>query len=357
MFVDSAHIQVRSGRGGNGSSHFYRGKGIPKGGPDGGDGGDGGDVILVGDRHLDTLVEFSYKTVWEAKPGENGSGANCFGRAGDSCEVRVPLGCQVFDELDDALLADITEPGQRVVVARGGKGGRGNNQFKSATHQAPTERELGGDAELRDLRLELKLIADAGFVGLPNAGKSTLLAALTRATPKVADYPFTTLSPQLGIAELSGDRRLVLADLPGLIEGAADGAGLGHDFLRHVERTRAIVHVLDMFPPDGSNPLDNHRMIRGELATFSTALARTPEIVLLNKLDLVPESERAAAITRVSPTLKKRGARAIVGISGATGFGLPAALQAMWELVADAKRHHGVHSETGSRAEPPASSW
>lgn len=337
MFVDSARIQVRSGRGGNGSSHFYRGKGIPKGGPDGGDGGHGGDVVLVGDRHLDTLVEFTYKTVWEAQPGEGGAGANCFGRAGEHCEVRVPLGCQVFDEADDSMVADITEPGQRVVVAQGGRGGRGNNQFKSATHQAPTERELGGEPELRSLRLELKLIADVGLVGLPNAGKSTLLKALTRATPKVADYPFTTLSPQLGIAELSGDRRLVIADLPGLIEGAAHGAGLGHDFLRHVERTRAIVHVLDMAPPDGSDPLANHRMIRGELATFSAALARTPEIVLLNKMDLLSEEDRAAAIAHVTPTLRKRGARAILGISGATGLGLAGALNAMWDLVAAAK--------------------
>ncbi|MDA0802518.1 MAG: GTPase ObgE [Planctomycetota bacterium] len=337
MFVDSAIITVKSGGGGNGSSHFFRGKGIPKGGPDGGDGGNGGDVIMVADRHLDTLVEFAYKPHWMAKDGEGGSGANCYGRAAEPCIIRVPLGCQVFDAATDELVTDIVELDQRVVVAPGGKGGRGNNTFKSAIHQAPTERELGGESVTRELRLELKLIADVGLVGLPNAGKSTLLKATTRAQPKVADYPFTTLSPQLGIAELPGDRRLVIADLPGLIEGAAHGAGLGHDFLRHIERTRAIVHMIDCLPPDGSDPFDSHKLIRNELATFSHELARKPEIVLLNKLDLMPESDRAAFVKAIAPRLKRRGARAVLGISGATGDGVHKALEAAWEMVAAAR--------------------
>ncbi len=351
MFVDSAIINVKSGRGGNGSSHFYRGKGIPKGGPDGGDGGNGGDVVIVGDRHLDTLVEFAYKPLWFAEDGEGGSGANCFGRASDHCIIRVPLGCQVFDVETEELVADIMEPGQRVIVAPGGRGGRGNNSFKSATHQAPVERELGGESVIRNLRLELKLIADVGLVGLPNAGKSTLLKATTRAQPKVADYPFTTLSPQLGIAELPGDRRIVIADLPGLIEGAAHGAGLGHDFLRHIERTRAIVHVIDCLPPDGSDPFENHKLIRNELATFSPELARKPEIVLLNKLDLMPEDERAAFVKDLTPRLKRRGARAVRGISGATGDGVPKALQAAWDMVA---AERGCGDETPTNA---ATAW
>ncbi|MDA1007380.1 MAG: GTPase ObgE [Planctomycetota bacterium] len=344
MFVDSAIIQVRSGRGGNGSAHFYRGKGIPKGGPDGGDGGHGGDVVLVGDPHLDTLVELSYKPHWWAKDGEGGSGACCHGKAGESCEVRVPLGSQVFEAESDDLLVDIVEPGQRFVIAQGGRGGRGNDRFKSATHQTPTEREMGGEVVERNIRIDLKLIADLGLVGLPNAGKSTMLRATTRAQPKVADYPFTTLSPQLGIAELPGDRRVVLADLPGLIEGAAHGTGLGHDFLRHIERTRAILHVVDVAPLDNSDPLANHAMIRSELATFSHELARKPEIVILNKIDLLLEEDRAERVAEWKAALIKRGVRVVLPASGATGMGIDKVLQAAWELAAETKEYRSSDS-------------
>lgn len=336
MFVDHAIIHVRSGKGGDGCAHFLREKGKPKGGPDGGDGGRGGDVVVVGDPHVDTLVAFAYKPHWFAKDGGPGTGKQCTGAAGEDIIVPLPLGSQVFDAETDELIADVTEAGQRVVVAKGGDGGWGNERFKSATHQAPTERTLGGPSIERTLRVELKLIADVGFVGLPNAGKSTFLRASTRAHPKVADYPFTTLTPQLGIAELPGDRRLVLADLPGLIEGAAGGAGLGHDFLRHIERTRCILHVVDALPPDGGDPVEAYRTIRRELGEFSDALARKPEIVVLNKLDLVPAEDRAELLADVLGRFAKRGVKPMM-MSGATGEGVREVLDAAWRMVDGAR--------------------
>lgn len=336
MFVDHAIIYVRSGKGGDGCSHLLREKGKPKGGPDGGDGGRGGDVVVVGDPHVDTLVAFAYKPHWFASDGEPGSRKQCTGADGAEVLVPLPLGSQVFDAETDELIADVTEPGQRVIVAQGGPGGLGNDRFKSATHQTPTERTLGGPSVERTLRVELKLIADVGFVGLPNAGKSTFLRASTRAHPKVADYPFTTLTPQLGIAELPGDRRLVLADLPGLIEGAAGGAGLGHDFLRHIERTRCILHVVDADPSDGTDPVESYRAIRRELGEFSDELARKPEIVVLNKVDLVPVEDRAELLADVLARFAKRGVRPML-MSGATGEGVREVLDAAWRMVESAR--------------------
>lgn len=334
LFVDTAVITVRSGRGGDGLAHLKREKNLPKAGPDGGDGGRGGDVVLVADSHLDTLVEFAYKAHFFATDGQNGQPKNCYGSDGEHCLVRLPVGSVVHDADTGEFLVDLHEPEQRFVAAKGGAGGLGNDHFKSSTHQAPMESTPGEPAVERRLRIELKLIADVGLVGLPNAGKSTLLRAISRANAKVGAYPFTTLSPQLGIAEMGGDRRLVVADLPGLIEGASQGAGLGHDFLRHVERTRVIVHVVDMAPLDGTDPAESYRVIRRELNEFSPDLAEKPELVVLNKVDLIPEEDREARIERIAGAIGlAKGERPAV-ISGATGAGVKEMLEAAWRMAA-----------------------
>ena len=337
MLVDEAIIHVRSGKGGNGVASFRREKSIMKGGPDGGDGGRGGHVFLVGDPHLDTLVDFQHRPHRFAEPGENGANKKCHGKDGVDLVVKVPLGTVVHDSESGEFVADIVDDGQAVMVAEGGKGGLGNDRFKTSTHQTPTECTPGGEAIERSLHLELKLIADIGFVGLPNAGKSTLLNASTRAVAKVGAYPFTTRKPQLGIAELSGDRRIVLADIPGLIEGAADGAGLGHDFLRHIERTKAIVHLVDLAPLDGSSPAENYRTIRAELQAFSPVLAEKPELVVFSKIDLVDEGDRAKLIKRVSKEIglavaPGRGEQPVV-ISAATGEGVRELLERSYAMV------------------------
>ncbi|MFM1866625.1 MAG: GTP-binding protein obg [Planctomycetota bacterium] len=333
MLVDEAIIHVRSGKGGNGVTHFRREKSIMKGGPDGGDGGRGGHVFLVGDAHLDTLVEFQHRPHHFAKNGENGAKKKCHGSDATDLFVRVPLGSIVHDAETGEFVADIVEDGQQVMVAEGGKGGWGNDRFKTATHQSPTECTPGGESVERTLRLELKLIADIGFVGLPNAGKSTLLGATSRANAKVGDYPFTTRRPQLGIAELPGDRRIVLADIPGLIEGASEGAGLGHDFLRHIERTKAIVHLVDIAPVDGSKPAENYRTIRGELHAFSPTLAEKPELVVFSKIDLIPEEERAKRIRRLATEIGLGKGEEPVVISAATGEGMRELLERAYALV------------------------
>ena len=333
MLVDEAIIHVKSGKGGNGISLFRREKSIQKGGPDGGDGGRGGHVILVGDSHLDTLVDFQHRPHRFALGGENGARKKSHGRDAEDLYVKVPLGSVVHDLETGEFVADIVIDGEEVIVAAGGKGGWGNDRFKTATHQSPTEFTLGGDSIERSLRIELKLIADVGFVGMPNAGKSTLLGATSRAHAKIGDYPFTTKKPQLGIGELPGDRRLVLADIPGLIEGASDGAGLGHDFLRHIERTKAIVHLIDLAPLDGSKPAANYRTIRAELHAFSPALAEKPELVVFSKVDLVPEGERAKRIRRLATEIGLPKDEVPVVISAATGLGLRELLERAYALV------------------------
>jgi len=340
MLVDHTVITVRSGRGGRGSCSLRREKYIPKGGPDGGDGGDGGSVVLVGDAHLDTLAPFARAHLFRAEHGQHGMKKECYGRRGEDLVLSLPLGCQVFDDETGELLVDIVRPDQRFVVARGGKGGRGNIHFATPTHQTPTEFEEGGEPEEFKLRLELKLIADVGLVGLPNAGKSTMLSRVSHAQPKIADYPFTTLVPQLGMVDLPGERRLVIADIPGLIEGAADGAGLGHDFLRHIERTTLLLHLVDCAPPDGSDPVENYRGIRHELATFSPVLAEKPELIGLNKIELVDPEERESFVERVAGQLGyPKGERPLV-VSGATGDGVREMLEACWHALsrADARR-------------------
>ncbi|MCH7798128.1 MAG: GTPase ObgE [Planctomycetes bacterium] len=336
MLIDRATIFVRSGKGGSGCVSLRREKYIPRGGPDGGDGGCGGDVVLVGDPGLDTLLGLTYSPHFFAANGRPGKGKSMHGADGEDSIVRVPPGTLVYDKDTGEYLADITSAEDRYVVVRGGRGGFGNEHFKTSTDQTPREATPGEPVEERTLRLELKLIADVGLVGKPNAGKSTLLSAVSRATPKVAEYPFTTRSPCLGIAELAGgrmERRLVIADIPGLIEGASAGAGLGHEFLRHIERTTVLVHLVDIAPVDGSDPAENYTAIRRELAEYSPALAEKTEIVALNKIDLVPASDRAGVIERIGRACRDSDRAAPMVISGATGEGLRELLEACWQSL------------------------
>jgi len=333
VFVDRARILVKAGKGGDGKRSFRRSKGRPKGGPDGGDGGRGGDVILLAEDGINTLIDFRGVYEWKAGDGDPGGSNSRTGADADSRTIRVPPGTMVFDESTGELLGDLG-PGDSTVIARGGFGGYGNEHFKSSTNQAPRTSVPGHDGESKALRLELKVIAEVGLVGLPNAGKSSLLKTVTRADPKIADYPFTTLSPQLGIALLDDGRRLIIADIPGLIEGAADGAGLGHDFLRHIERTKVIVHVLDVMPSDGSSPADNYRAIRRELMDYSPQLAEKREIIALNKLDLLgAESEWPDAIKSLRGELQLGAKHEIVGISGGIGAGTNELLDGVWDLL------------------------
>ncbi|HEV3000382.1 MAG TPA: GTPase ObgE [Solirubrobacteraceae bacterium] len=314
MLSDKARIFVQGGAGGNGCLSFRREAHVPRGGPDGGDGGRGGDVVLLCDASLRDLQAFKRKAHWKAQRARHGEGALRHGAAGEDLVVRVPPGTQA--RLDDGTVYDLTVPGQRVVVARGGLGGRGNKHFATATRQAPRFSERGLPGEERWIELRLKLLADVGLVGLPNAGKSSLLGRLTRAAPKVGDYPFTTLEPVLGTLDAE-DRQLVIADIPGLIEGASGGAGLGHEFLAHVERTRLLVHVLDVAPLDGSDPEQSFATIEAELAAYDERLAGLPRILALSKADLVPpaEAERVAARWRDR-------VESVVLTSSATGQGL-----------------------------------
>jgi GTP-binding protein len=327
MFVDEAVIHVKAGDGGDGCVSFRREKYIPKGGPDGGDGGDGGSVIFEADPNKNTLLDFTGRHHWKAKRGQAGMGKKMAGPGGDDLVIRVPPGTLIFDDEHKLLLADLDRPGKRITIAQGGKGGRGNWRFKSSTNQAPRYAEPGTEGQERRLKLELKLIADVGLVGMPNAGKSTLLRAISAARPKVADYPFTTLEPQLGIVELAGDRRIVFADIPGLIEGAQSGAGLGHAFLRHIERTRIIVHLLDLFPPDNSDPADNYRAIRRELEAFSPNLAEKREIIAANKMDLAVDREALEKLRQDLPGTE------IHPISGVSRQGVEGLLERIWRIL------------------------
>jgi len=309
MFIDQAEIYVRSGKGGDGVVHFRREKYVPRGGPDGGDGGKGGDVILEVKPTLNTL-NFRQKERFFAEDGRPGAKQNMFGKSGEDLVIYVPPGTVVYEIVDGnleaesaplQLLGDLTEPGQELVVCKGGRGGRGNTHFKSATHQVPRTAEKGEPAEEKRLKLELKLIADIGLIGVPNAGKSTLLSVLTNARPKIAAYPFTTLEPNLGVAEIDEDTTVVLADIPGLIEGASEGAGLGHEFLRHIQRTRVLIHILDGLSLD---PLADFSQINSELSLFDANLGKKPQIVALNKIDQPEVQER---LPEIKKEMKKRG--------------------------------------------------
>ena len=319
MLQDRARIFVQGGSGGNGVVSFRREAHVPKGGPDGGDGGRGADVVVVCDPSLRDLRTFKRKAHWKATRGGHGEGGNRHGASPEPLEIRVPPGTVVTDRERNASW-DLTTPGQRATVARGGSGGRGNKNFTTATRQAPRFAEKGLPGEEGWLDLRLKLIADVGLVGLPNAGKSSLLGAMTRAQPKVADYPFTTVSPVLGTIEI-GDRQLVIADIPGLIEGASAGAGLGHEFLAHIERTRLLVHVIELSPVDGSDPVENHTMVEAELLRHGAGLADLPRLICLSKADLVPV-ERADEVADEWRRRLTGGALAVVVTSAVTGQGV-----------------------------------
>jgi GTP-binding protein len=326
MFVDEAKIWVKAGDGGNGCVSFRREKYIPKGGPDGGNGGRGGHVYFEAVGDLDTLLDFAGRHHWRAENGKGGQGSNKHGADGRDLIIRVPPGTLVYDTDLDLLIVDLNEVGMKVQICKGGKGGRGNKAFTTATHQTPRMAESGKPGQERNLKLELKLIADVGLVGLPNAGKSTLISRCSAARPKIADYPFTTLEPVLGIVDLSDYRRFVMADIPGLIEGASEGAGLGHDFLKHIERTTLIVHILDIMPPDGSDPADNYHAIRNELAQHSEVLAEKPEVIVVNKIDLDPDGQR---LTQLRDHLGPD----IVPISAATGQGIRPLIEHLWQKI------------------------
>jgi len=315
MFVDELEIRVEAGKGGNGCVSFRREKYVPRGGPDGGDGGNGGSVILVARQGVDSLAAVAHRKHWKARNGQPGRGAQCHGASADDLVIPVPPGTIVSDAKGGFVLKDLAAAGDRVTAARGGKGGKGNTRFKSATNQAPRQSTPGGEGEHRLLRLELKIIADVGLIGRPNAGKSTLLSRLSRARPEIAAYPFTTKHPNLGRVQIDFDRSFILADIPGLIEGAHAGVGLGHEFLRHIQRAGILVHLVEPEPLDGTDPLENYHAIRDELEKYDEQLGRRPEIPVVSKADL-PGAEP------LSRRLAERIGHEVPVISAVTGEGL-----------------------------------
>ena len=337
MFVDQARIVVRGGTGGNGCVSFRREKYVPRGGPDGGQGGHGGAVWLLADASLKALNSFRFVHTYEAERGRHGEGGNCTGRDGQDRIVRVPPGTVVLAEDGVTVLADLLHEGDRFRAAAGGRGGRGNSSFATSTHQAPRESEPGREGEERVVHLELKLIADVGLVGFPNAGKSTLIARISAARPKIADYPFTTLEPNLGVVDLGQFRSLVVADIPGLIEGAHTGHGLGIKFLRHVERTRVLLHLVDVSEMTGRDPVHDIQVINGELRAFSEALAAKPQILVATKTDTRPSPER---LKLVEDEARRLGIP-FRAISAASGDGIKDLLEAAWLLVQEATRKEG----------------
>ena len=329
MFIDEVRILVKAGDGGNGCLAFRREKFVPRGGPSGVDGGRGGDVILVSSEHQNTLLKFRYNPEHKAERGRHGEGSNRTGADGQSLEVQVPVGTVVYDESTGARLYDFTHPGERFTVASGGRGGKGNARFATSTHQAPTEHEPGRSGEEKRLRLELKLLADVGLVGFPNAGKSTLISRVSAARPKIADYPFTTLEPNLGVVELPDYRSFVVADIPGLIEGAHEGHGLGIQFLRHIERTRLLVHLVDVSEASGRDPVQDFETVMDELASFSRDLVSKPMLVVASKMDVAQDPARVLALRL---HVAERG-MAYFEISSATGLGIEKLKFAMAERV------------------------
>jgi GTPase len=353
MFHDRANLTVIAGRGGDGSIHFRREKFVPKGGPDGGDGGDGGDVVLLADPDMRDLSAFRFRRHLRGQRGVHGQGGGATGGGGDDVIVHVPLGTQVYDPEGDLPIADLAHAGARVVIARGGRGGRGNRRFTTAVRQAPRTAEVGEEGESAELELRLKMVCDAALLGFPNAGKSSLLRRISNATPKVADYPFTTLAPQLGTVELDDLRQLTVADVPGLLEGASDGVGLGHAFLAHLERAYALVHVVAIDPEAADTLADCRRRyaaIYGELAAHGGGLAERPEIVVLNKLDLVDEAAGEALVQAFADAVAagglppdaivardEHGVPYVLGLSCATGFGVAELRGALERVLAEAR--------------------
>jgi len=338
MFIDEARIWVKAGDGGHGCVSFRREKFVPKGGPDGGDGGHGGNVYIEANPQMDTLLDFAGRHHWRAENGKPGSGNNKHGRHGRDLTIKVPPGTLVYDVDLDLLLKDLDRPGMKVLLCRGGRGGKGNKAFASPVNQAPRYAEPGKPGQQRNVRLELKLIADVGLVGMPNAGKSTLISRCSAARPKIADYPFTTIEPVLGIVELSGFRRFVMADIPGLIKGAHKGAGLGFEFLRHIERTRIILHILDIMPADGSDPVANYQAVREELTRYSRSLAEKPELIAANKIDLDPTG---TTVRQLAQRLNKN----VYPISAATGANVPELMELLWRTAKEHKQSEEAKQE------------
>lgn len=329
-FIDTAKIYVYAGNGGNGCVSFRREKYIPMGGPDGGDGGEGGDVILVADKKLTTLLDFKYRRHFKAKRGQHGQGSDKTGKSGDNLIIKTPVGTVAYDSVTGEILGDLDEHGKKLVVARGGRGGRGNARFATPRRQAPDFAYPGEEGETRVIALELKLIADVSVIGLPNAGKSTLIGAVSRSRPKVADYPFTTLVPNLGVVALDESRVFVMADMPGLIEGASRGQGLGLDFLRHIERTKTLVHMVspDMYD-DEKSPLDDLEVIENELKQYLPQLLDRPRVIVLNKMDL-PHAEKFVAAMKKAAKKRKLP---FVAISAAAHMNLEELLEAIWKAL------------------------
>lgn len=360
-FVDEATIEVIAGKGGNGAASFRREKFIPKGGPDGGDGGRGGSIYAIADRNVNTLVDFRYARLHRARNGENGRGSDQYGAAAADITLKVPVGTTVYDADTDNLLFDLDRHGEKVTLAAGGQGGLGNLHFKSSTNRAPRQFTTGQEGEQRRLRMELKVLADVGLLGLPNAGKSTLISKVSNARPKIADYPFTTLHPNLGVVRTSENRSFVIADIPGLIEGASEGAGLGHLFLRHLSRTRVLLHIIDISSPDPEfdaieQASIDARAIVEELRRYDAALYDKPRWLVLNKLDMVPDP--AAAQQRICDLLDWEGP--VFGISAMTGEGTQALIWALQDWLDTEKQREnvaedklaGVHIEDDPRFDP-----
>ncbi len=338
MFVDQVDIEVKAGDGGNGAVTFRKEKFVPRGGPNGGDGGRGGSVILEVDPHLSTLLDFRYQRYYKAQRGGDGQSKDMYGKDGQDLVLKVPPGTVVLDRDTGEQVADLAEPGARAVVAKGGVGGKGNAHFATSVQQAPKFAEKGEPGEQRALRLELRLLADVGLLGYPSVGKSTLIAAVSAARPKIAEYPFTTLVPNLGVVYIDQQRSFVMADLPGLIEGAHEGIGLGHQFLRHVERTRVLVHMLDVSGMSGRDPLEDFDAINRELRLYNERLAALPQAIALNKIDVAADKE---LVERVDRTLRERG-YPVFRISAVTRKGLKSLLYFLWDRLAEAKREEAA---------------
>lgn len=344
-FIDEARIDVAGGRGGNGCASFRREKFIPKGGPDGGDGGRGGSVWAVADQNINTLVDYRYARKHQAPNGEHGRGSDCYGAAGADIELRMPVGTRVIDSDSGALVADLAHHGERVCLAKGGVGGLGNLHFKSSTNRAPRQCTPGEEGERRTLQLELRVLADVGLLGLPNAGKSTLISAVSNARPKIADYPFTTLHPHLGTVRVGAGQGFVIADIPGLIAGASEGAGLGHQFLRHVARTRLLLHVIDVAPvTEDADAVRDARVVAAELKKHDPALARKPRWFVLNKIDALPEEARERVVTDFRRKMRTKAP--IYAISAVTGEGCA-------QLMADIQKYLFTQEATAVDAADP----
>jgi GTP-binding protein len=340
-FVDEATIDVAAGDGGAGCVSFRREKFIPFGGPNGGDGGRGGSIYAVADRNLNTLIDYRYARRHEARNGEPGRGSDQFGAAAEDIVLRMPVGTIITDLDTGQVIAELLTPGEKVLIAKGGDGGFGNLHFKSSTNRAPRQKTPGWPGEQKRLKLELRVLADVGLLGMPNAGKSTLITAISNARPKIADYPFTTLHPQLGVVRVGPEQSFVVADLPGLIEGAAEGAGLGHLFLRHLQRTRLLLHVVDMAPFDDSvDPVAQAKAIVGELKKYDEGLHEKPRWLVLNKLDMVPAEEREKRVKDFVKRFKWKGP--VFQISALTREGLEPLIRAIWEHVASFQTHEQV---------------